>query len=181
MDHPGVTSWELPEGGFLVGGGRDSKKHRKKGRSKSRERTGSSASSATDEDKEEKEEKDDKHEEEDTEQEDTEQEVPLKPGRARAGSRHRKIETIDGTVYYEDIDSHITAWVLPEGGVVVAPTSNLLSKEEVEHAVQMTRFILYHTAEGTDYYENAETHETSWALPEGGTVVVNGDGNQVCA
>ena len=179
MDQPGVTSWELPEGGILVGGGRGSKKHRKKGRSKSRERTGSSASSATDEDKEEKEEKeekDDKHEEEDTEQE-----VPLKPGRARAGSRHRKIETIDGTVYYEDIDSHITAWVLPEGGVVVAPTSNLLSKEEVEHAVQMTRFILYHTAEGTDYYENAETHETSWALPEGGTVVVNGDGNQVCA
>jgi len=154
MDQPGVTSWELPEGGILITGGRGRHKKRGKvnGNGKGKDIT-----------------------EEETKGKDEEKDSQPKAGRARVGSRHQRHTTDDGTIYYEDIESHTTTWELPEGGVVVAPATNLLSNIEVEHAIKASRHIRRRTVDGDIFYEDVETHSTAWILPDGGTLIADGD------
>jgi hypothetical protein len=86
---PGLTEWNLPDGGVVLdedvysterkANGKRGKKNRKK---------------------------------RDNENDDTE-------SNSKKQSRHRRLQTAEGVVYYEDIERRTTSWTLPELGIVV--------------------------------------------------------------
>jgi hypothetical protein len=77
-----------------------------------------------------------------------------------------KIDDEEHGVYFQDVDTKETVWMLPEDGDVVA------NDNELQHNPMNRRsFNKIEDEEHGVYFQDAETEETVWELPENGLVL----------
>ena len=78
-----------------------------------------------------------------------------------------KIDDEEHGVYFQDVDTKETVWVLPEDGDVVAEDDGLQ-----HNPMKRKSFRKIVDDEHGVFFQDVDTEETVWVLPEDGDVVV---------